>query len=116
MSWPKWPSSMRAGGAQAGDAGDEEFVQQGAAGEDDGSGEQGADEGADIGAEEGEDAAAGDEVEAGEHAEHQQLALGEIDDAHDAEDEPEADAHQAVDTADGDARGERVQHVLDENL
>ena len=45
-----------------------------------------------------------------------QLALGEIDDLHDAEDQPEADAHQAVDAADGDAGGERVQHVLDENF
>ena len=34
------------------------------------------------------------------HAEHHEVALGEIDHAHDAEDEREADAHQAVDRAD----------------
>src|SRR5215471_16287819 len=45
-----------------------------------------------------------------------QLALGEVDDAHDAEDEAEADAHQTVDGADRDARGDRVQHVLDQDF
>ena len=93
--------------------GDQELVQQRAAGEHDRPGAERADERADIGAEEGEHAAAGHQIEAGEHAQHQQLALGEVDDAHDAEDQPEADAHQAVDAADGDAGGERVQHVLD---
>ena len=48
------------------------------------------------------------------HAEHQQFALGEVDDAHDAEDQPEADTHQAVDAADGKAGGERVQDVFDQ--
>ena len=107
---------QRAGGAQAGHAADEEFVQQRAADEHDRAGAERADERPDIGAEECQHAAAGDQIEAGEHAQHQQLALGEIDDLHDAEDQPEADAHQAVDAADGDARGERVQHVLDENF
>ena len=116
ISWPKWPSSMRARGAQAGNAADQEFVQQGAADEHDRPGAERADERADIGAEEGEHAAAGDQIEAGEHAQHEQLALGEVDDPHDAEDQPEADAHQAVDAADGDAGGERVQHVLDQDF
>ena len=57
-----------------------------------------------------------DQIEAGEHAQHEELALGEVDDAHDAEDEPEADAHQTVDGTDRDARGNRVQHVLDEDF
>ena len=72
--------------------------------------------GPDIRPQKRQHAAAGDQIQAGEHAQHQQLALGEVDDPHDAEDQPEADAHQSVDAADRDARGERVQHVLDENL
>ena len=106
----------RARRAQAGHARDQELVQQRAAREHDGTGQHRADEGADIRAEERQHAAAGDQIEAGEHAQHQQFALGEVDDPHDAEDQPEADAHQSVDAADRDARGQRVQHVLDENL
>ena len=105
-----------AGGAQARDPGDQELMQQRPAGEHDRPSQQRADERADIGSEEGEHATAGDQVQAGEHAEHQQLALGEVDDPHDAENQPEADAHQSVDAADGDARGQRVQHVLDQDL
>ena len=107
---------QRAGGAQPGHARDQEFVQQRATGEHDRSGQQRADERADIRAKERQHAAAGDQIQAGEHAQHQQLALGEVDDLHDAEDQPEPDAHQSVDAADRDARGKRVQHVLNENL
>ena len=105
-----------AGRAQAGDACDQELVQQCAAGEHDRAGTERADERADIGPQKGEHAGAGDQIQAGVHAQHQQLALGEIDDAHDAEDQPEPDAHQAVDATDGEAGGERVQRVLDEDF
>ena len=91
-------------------------MQQRAAREDDGTGQQGADEGADIGPEECQHAAAGDQIQAGEHAQHQQFALGEVDDPHDTEDQSEADAHQPIDAAYRDACGECVQHVLDENF
>ena len=106
----------RTSGTEAGDARDQELMQQRAAGENDRPSQQGADERPDVRAEECENAAAGDEIQAGEHAQHQQLALGEVDDSHDAENQPEADAHQSVDAADRDARGKRVQHVLNENL
>ena len=44
-----------------------------------------------------------EDIEGGVHAEHHELALGEVDDPHDAEDERQADAHQAVDRADRQA-------------
>ena len=75
-----------------------------------------ADERPPVRPEEREHPAAGDQVEAREHPQHQELALGEVDDAHDAEDEAEADAHQAVDGADGDTGGDRVQDVLDQDF
>src|SRR5262249_44681899 len=79
-------------------------------------GTQRADERSDIRAKEGEHAGARDEIQAGIHAKHQQLALGEVDNAHDAEDQPEPDAHQPVDTADRHAGGDGVQRVLDEDF
>ena len=91
-------------------------MQQRATGEHDRPSAQRADERSNIGAQECQNAAARDQIEAGEHAEHQQLALGKIYDLHDAEDQPEPDAHQAIDAADGYARGERVHHVLNENF
>ena len=102
--------------AQAGHARDQELVQQRTAREHDGTGQQGPHEGADIRPQEHQHTAAGDQIEAGEHPKHQQFALSEVDDPHDTEDQPEADAHQSVDAAYGDARGKCVQHVLDENL
>ena len=95
--------------AQAGDPGDQEFVQQRTAGEHDRAGAERADERTEIGAQESEHAGACDQVKAGVHAEHQQFALGEVDDPHNAEDQPEPDTHQAVDAADGKAGGNRVQ-------
>jgi hypothetical protein len=69
-----------------------------------------------VGPQEGEDPPLADQVEGGEHAQHQELALGEVDDPHDAEDEAEADAHQTVDAPDRDARRDGVEDVLDEYL
>ena len=60
--------------------------------------------------------AAGNWVKTGEHAQHQQFALSKVDDPPYTENQPEADTHQSVDAAYGDACGECVQHVLDENL
>ena len=105
-----------AGGTQARNTGDQEPVQHRAANEHDRTGAKRADEWPDIGTEKREHAGAGDQVQAGVHAQHQQFALSEIDDAHDAEDQPEADAHQAINAANGDTGSERVQRVLDEDF
>ncbi len=110
------PLVERARGAQAGDARDEEFVQQGAADEQHRPGGEGGDERPDIGSEERQHAPAAEQVQRDVHAEHQQLALREIHHLHDAEDQAKPDAHEPVDATDGDARGERVQHVLDQDL
>jgi hypothetical protein len=48
------------------------------------------------------------QVEGRVHAEHQEVALREIDDVHRAEDEPEADAHQRIGAAHQNAGGERL--------
>jgi len=107
---------QRARRPQAGYPGDQEFVQERAADEHQRRGADRADERSPVGAEEGQRLAAGDQIEAGEHAQHEELALGEVHDPHDAEDESEADAHEAVDATDRDARGDRVQHVLDQDF
>ena len=54
----------------------------------------------------------GEEIERGIHAKHHEIALGEIDDAHHAEDQPEPDAHQAVDRTDQEAGGQRLQEAF----
>ena len=56
--------------------------------------------GATIGPEDPERGEPADKIDADIHAQHQQLALREVDDLHDAEDQAEADAHQSVDAAD----------------
>ncbi len=43
--------------------------------------------------------------------EHQEVALGEIDHPHRAEDDAEPDAHQRVGRSDQDAGGERLQEI-----
>ena len=63
-----------------------------------------------------ETAEGGDQVEAQEHAQHQQLALGEVDDLHDPEDQPEPDAHEAVEAADDETGGEGIHQVLDQGV
>src|SRR5262245_32855594 len=57
---------------------------------------------------------ADDEVEGEVHAEHQELALSEIDDAHHAEDDPKSDAHQAVNRSDQHPSDERLEKNFDE--
>ena len=63
-------------------------------------------------AERGLHAERGEEIERRIHAEHHEIALGEIDHPHDAEDQPEPDAHQAVDRADQKAGGQRLQKTF----
>ena len=90
---------------------DQEAVQQPADGEHDRPGERGADDRAGIGAEEREHAEAGHQVVGGVHAEHHEVAVGEVHHPHDAEDDAEPDAHQPVGAADQQAGGERLQRV-----
>ncbi len=96
----------------AGDPGDQEAVQQVAADKEHRPRQQRAGERPDIGPEKGEQAPDDEDVEIEIHAQHQKLALGEIDHPHHPEDDAEAEAHQPVDRADQQAGGER----LDEDL
>ena len=75
-------------------------------------GQQDRDERSEGVAERGLHAERGQEIERRIHAEHHEIALGEIDHPHDAEDQPEPDAHQAVDRADQEAGGQRLQKTF----
>ena len=97
--------------ARAGDASDQETVQQPADGEHDRAGEHRADDRAGIGAEEREHAEAGHQVVGRVHAEHHEVAVGEVHHPHDAEDDAEPDAHQPIGAADQQAGGQRLQRV-----
>lgn len=46
------------------------------------------------------------------HAQHEELALGEVDDAHQTEDQPESDTHQSVDRADQEPGNDRLHQVF----
>ncbi len=96
---------------RAGDVADQEAVHQPADRKHDRPGQDGARDRTDIGAEKGQHAEAGHQVVGGVHAEHHEIALGEVHHPHDAEDDAEPDAHQAVDAADRDAGGERLENV-----
>ncbi len=67
--------------------------------------------GADIGAEEREHAEARHQIIRRIHAEHHEVAMGEIHDAHHAEDDAEANAHQAVGAADQQAGRHRLEEI-----
>ena len=54
----------------------------------------------------------GEEIERRVHAEHHEIALGEVDHPHDAEDQPESDAHQAIDRADQKSGGQCLQEAF----
>ena len=97
--------------ARAGDLRDQVLMQQPADRVDDGARKQRPDDRADIGAEDGERSETGDQVERDVHAEHHEVAVGEVHDAHHAEDDAEADAHQAVGAADQQARRHRLKKV-----
>src|SRR6266508_5563177 len=98
-----------------GDPRDEKAVESVARDEQRRSGQQRAGVRADQRSEKRQRAEAGDEIEGEIHAKHQELALGEVDDPHHAEDDAEPDAHQAVDGADQNAGDERLKENLDES-
>ncbi|MGY4458780.1 hypothetical protein ACVWYI_002740 [Bradyrhizobium sp. LB13.1] len=77
-----------------------------------GPGEQDRDERPDGIAEQRLDPGGGEEIEGDIHAEHHEIAVGEVDDPHDAEDQAEPDTHQAVDGTDQKACGERLKESL----
>ena len=83
--------------------------------EDDRPGEKRRDDRPGIGTEKRQHAVPGRQVERGVHAEHQEIALGEIDDPHRAEDDAEPDAHQRIGAADQDAGRERLQKSISSN-
>ena len=43
------------------------------------------------------------------HRQHQKVAMGEVDDAHDAESQRQSDADEAIDSAEQDAGHDRLQ-------
>ena len=75
-------------------------------------GQQDRDERSEGVAESGLHAERGEEIERRIHAEHHEIALGEVDDPHDAEDQPEPDAHQAIDRADQKPGGQGLQKTF----
>ncbi len=79
-------------------------------------GEQRRYEGARIGAEQDRYPEQREARIGGIHTEHHQVALGEIDDAHDSENEPEPGAHQAVETTYQKARTECLGKILNKDL
>ena len=92
---------------------DEQAVQQQSKQVHDRSGEQRRNDRADVGAEELANPKEAEEIEGAVHADHHQIALAEVDDAHDAEDDAEADAHQSVETTKKQSRRQRLQEVLE---
>ena len=108
--------ALERGGARAGHARDQRLVDQEAEREQHRRREQDRDIGPDDAAERRLHAQEREGVEGDVHAEHHEVALGEVDHPHDAEDHREADAHQAVDRADQGARGERLQEALEQDL
>ena len=104
--------ALERGGARARYPRDQGQVDEVAEDREQRAGQQDGDERADGVAERGLHAQRGEEIERRIHAEHHEVALGEIDDAHDAEDQPEADAHQAVDRADQKPGGQRLQKTF----
>ena len=75
-------------------------------------GKQDRDERSEGVAESGLHAERGEEIERRIHAEHHEVALGEVDDPHDAEDQAEPDAHQAIDRADQKSGGQGLQKAF----
>jgi hypothetical protein len=53
-----------------------------------------------------------EDIERRIHAEHHEVALREVDDAHHSEDEGKADAHQPIDRADQETGCERLKNVF----
>ena len=105
--------ALAAGDAGAGDPRQQQPMQQPAAGEQAGPASKAPAIGAASGPEDRERAEPAHNIKTEIHAQHQEVALGKVDDAHDPEDQPEADAHQAVDGADQQPGDERLNKILD---
>jgi hypothetical protein len=65
----------------------------------------------DQGAEQRVDVIAERQIVGEVHPQHHEVALGEVDDPHDAEDQREADAHERVDAAHEQPRDEVLQEL-----
>jgi len=109
------PFALGSGDADAGHARNQEAVKHVADGEQRRARKQRAGIGTGDWPQEPQHVEADDEVEGEVHAEHQELALSEIDDAHHAEDDSKADAHQAVNCPDQEASDERLEKNFDES-
>src|SRR5581483_9156080 len=88
-------------------------MQQPADGEHDRPGQRGAGDRTRIRTKKGEDAKPRHQIISDVHAEHHEVAMCEIHHAHDAEDDTEADAHQAVSAADEQPGGEGLEEIDD---
>ena len=65
-----------------------------------------------IGAEKRQHAKPRRQIEGRVHAEHQEIALGEIDDPHRAKDDAEPDAHQRIGATDQDSGRKRLEEII----
>ena len=90
-------------------------MEQVAAHEEGGPREDGAHERGRGRAEEGERSPHAHEIEGEIHAQHEEIALGEVDHPHHPEDEAEAHAHEPVDAAEEDAGDEGFEKSLGED-
>ena len=105
------PGALDVGDPGPGHPRHDKAVHQPADREDDRPGEKRRDDRPGIGAEKSQHAVSGRQIKRGVHAEHQEIALGEIDDPHRAEDDVEPDAHQRIGAADQDAGRERLPEI-----
>jgi len=106
---------LGADGADAGDAPDQAQMQRPAEGEQRRPGEQRRQHRPQHRSHRAHEPEAGHQVEGEIHAEHEEFALREVDHAHDAEDQAQPQAHQAVEAADQQARGRGLQHRFEDD-
>ena len=99
---------------RARDMRDQEPVQKPTEDEHDRAGDRRRDDRAGVGSEKNQHPEAGHQVIGDVHAEHHEVALGEVHDAHDAEDDAEPDAHQAIGAADQQARRHGLEEIDDQ--
>jgi hypothetical protein len=105
------PSPLDIGNAGPGHPRHDKAVHQPSDREDDRPGEKGRYDRPGIGTEKCQHPVSRRQIERGVHAQHQEIALGEIDDAHRAEDDVEPDAHQGIGAADQNAGRERLPEI-----
>ena len=102
------------GGAGAADVGDEDQVDEIAHDEHQWPGEDRRNIGSECRAEDRLNAERAEKIKCGVHAEHHEVALREIDDAHDAEYQGQADAHEPVKCADEKPGREGLKYIFKE--